>query len=101
MRNSTTYKIAGTTTFRLSSSKILGKCGANLQNVEKSMRQMYIPDKGKIFVQVDQSGAEALIVSYLCEKGNFRELFLNNVKPHVFVALHVFAAIWQQKMNEM
>mgnify|MGYP003652241316 FL=1 len=99
MRNSCTYKIAGTKTFRLSSTKILGKWGGNLQNIEKSMRQIYVPDEGKIFCQVDQSGAEALIVAYIGEKGKFRTLFENNVKPHVYVALMLFADIWEKKMR--
>lgn len=100
MRNSTCYKIAGTKTFRLSSAKILGKWGGNLQNIEKSMREVYIPDEGKIFVQVDQAGAEALIVAYLSRPGRFRELFQNNIKPHVYVALRLFKDIWAKKMRE-
>ena len=127
-RNSCTYKCAGTKFFRLASSKILGEWGSNLQNVEKEMRGIYIPDgfrpelrdkclawlltqdnslfteeelvSLRIFNQSDQSGAEALIVAYLCRPGNFRDLFLNKVKPHVFVALHVFPQVWQKKMNE-
>lgn len=98
-RNTTLYNIAGTNTFRLASSKFFEK-GTNLQNLEKSVRRIYIPDDGKIFIQVDQSGAEALIVAYLCRKGNFRELFLNGIKVHVFVGLHVFKSIWQEKINE-
>lgn len=98
MRNSCTYKIAGTKTFRLSSSKIFGKWGGNLQNIEKSMREIYIPDEGKIFVQVDQSGAEALIVAYISEAGRFRQLFENNIKPHVYVALRLFKDVWPKKM---
>ena len=66
-RNTTIYKLGGTETFRASSSKWFGR-GTNLQNIEKSMRQLYWADDGKVLVQVDQSGAEALIVSYLCEK---------------------------------
>lgn len=54
----------------------------------------------RVFVQVDQSGAEALAVSYLCRHGKFRDLFLHGVKPHVFVALHVFAEQWS-KMTEL
>lgn len=46
----------------------------------------------RIFVQADQSGAEALIVSYLCRPGKFRDLFIHGIKPHVFVALHSFDA---------
>jgi len=99
-RNTTIYKLGGTETFRASSSKWFGR-GTNLQNIEKSMRQLYWADDGKVLVQVDQSGAEALIVSYLCEKGRFRDLFLNNVKPHVFVAMNVFLQKWQVLCNDL
>ena len=61
---------------------------------------MYISDPGKVFVQVDQSGAEALIVAYLCRNANFRKLFINGIKPHVFVALHIFADVWKRKLIE-
>lgn len=128
MRNSTTYKLAGTKTFRRSSTKILKQWGGNVQNIEKSMRAIYIPDgyedslKAKCkywigcgdtsvfteeelvtlraFLQVDQSGAEALIVAYDCEAGDYRKLFENNVKVHVYVALRLFIDIWKQKMKE-
>jgi hypothetical protein len=52
----------------------------------------------KILVQVDQAGAEALIVAYLCRHGNFRDLFINGIKSHVFVGLHVFAEVWKKEM---
>ena len=100
MRNSTTYKITGTKTFRLSSTKILGKWGSNLQNIEKSMRAIYIPDDGMIFVQTDQAGAEALIVSYMCRDGNYRALFKNGIKPHTYICVHIFKDIWPRKMRE-
>jgi len=73
---------------------VLGVWGSNLQNVNKDLRAIYKADKDKKLIQVDQSGAEALIVAYLCKPGNFRDLFLYGVKPHVFVALHNFAAKW-------
>ena len=100
MRNSTCYKISGTKTFRLSSTKLFGIWGGNLQNIEKSMRQIYVPDPGKIFVQVDQSGAEALIVAYISRAGAFRQLFENGIKPHVYVALRLFKDVWKKKMKE-
>lgn len=59
-----------------------------------------MPDDGKIFVQVDQSGAEALVVAYLCEKATFRDLFENGIKPHVYVALRLFKDAWHQKLKE-
>lgn len=98
--------IAVTDTFRLASRGIMLNfdtklvVGTNMQNLPHEMRNMYIPDEGKIFCQVDQSGAEALIVAYLCRHGLFRDLFLNNIKPHTFVAMHVFQEQIQQKINE-
>jgi len=128
VRNSTLYKIAGTSTFRLSSTKILKTHGSNLQNIEKELRSIYIPDGYRdelvekclyyqqtkdwkvfteeeletlrIFVQVDQSGAEALIVAYLCESGNYRQLFINGIKPHSFLGMHLFKDVWTKKMIE-
>lgn len=100
MRFSTTYGIAGPTTFRLSSSAILDIYGGNAQNWNKGVRKIFKPDKGKKFIQNDQSGAEALIVAYLCRHGLYRDLFLNNIKIHVFVALHIFAPIWQHHINK-
>lgn len=99
IRDSCTWAIAGTRTFRLGSRKILGQFGGNLQNIEKSMREIYIPDEGKIFVQTDQSGAEALIVAYLCEKGDYRKLFENRIKPHTFLGMHLFKEIWGKELR--
>lgn len=98
-RNSTTYKIAGTKFLRLGSSAILEMFGSNMQNIEKSIRRIYIPDSKKVFLQVDQAGAEALIVAYLCRPNKFRNLFLFGVKPHVFVALHIFVDEWRKRFD--
>lgn len=128
MRTSTTYVIGGPKTLRLGSRKILGKYGGNLQNWEKSMRELVESDgynedlfnkcnyylqsqdhsifteeelmKLRIFVQSDQSGAEALIVAYCCEAKQYRELFKNNIKPHSFLGMHLFDKIWPNKMRE-
>lgn len=128
MRNSTQYLLAGPRTFRRGSRKILRKWGGNLQNVEKSMREMYISDgyrnelseKCKYWIdtgetsifkeeellslrvmgQRDQSGAEALIVAYESRAADYRKLFENNVKPHVYVALKLFKDIWPIKAKE-
>jgi len=71
-----------------------------MQNIEKSLRKIYIPDLGKVFVQVDQSGAEALIVAYLSRPAAYRTLFEQNIKPHVYVAMRLFSHIWHKKMLE-
>lgn len=127
-RTSTIYKITGTRTFRLGSSMILREVGQNLQNIEKELRECLLSDgwsfdiidklihylntgdicqftleeleRIRILIQVDQSGAEALIVAYLCRAGKFRDLFIYGVKPHVFVALHVFAEVWKTRLPD-
>lgn len=98
MRNTTLYRQIAKS-FRLKSGNLFGY-GGNLQNVEKSLRIIYIPDDGKVFVQVDQSGAEALIVAYCCRDGNYRSLFKAGIKPHSYIAMHLFKHVWPKKMLE-
>lgn len=100
-----------------------------MQNIEKGMREIYISDGWnekdherkllfwlqsgdvsifteeeletiRVLLQVDQSGAEALIVAYDCDALDYRQLFINNVKPHIYVALKLFKEIWQKKASE-
>lgn len=97
-RSTTDYKLGGTTFFRAASKEVMSRWGTNLQNPSKSICKLYIPDDGYAFVQTDQSGAEALVVAYLCRHGNFRDLFLNGIKSHVYVALHVFKDKWAVRL---
>lgn len=102
-RLTTAYNLAGTDTFRLSSKSLLKfspdkGMGSNVQNWDKRQRDLVIADKNKILIQIDQAGAEALIVAYLCRNGNFRALFLNGIKSHVFVGLHVFKSAWRKRL---
>lgn len=102
-RNSCQWQIGLTKSFRNSSRKIGSdkrpmfgaSYGSNLQNPDKTICGIYKPDEGKIFVQVDQAGAEALIVAYECQDGNFRALFKNKIKPHTYVSLHQFKDKWK------
>jgi len=96
-RNSTILRVDGTETFRLRSRMIFRKWGSNLQNIEKIQRQIYRADRGYNLIQVDQSGAEALVVAYLCKPGNFRKLFEHRIKPHTFVAMHLFRDVWARQ----
>lgn len=95
------YIVTGTDTYRLASrsllsSKDLEGYGTNLQNWNKDRtRYLVVPPPGKRLVQVDQAGAEALIVAWLCKPGRFRQLFKHGIKPHVFVALHLFKHVWK------
>lgn len=105
-RFTTSYLVDGTDTFRLSSRSLmewkkarLEGYGTNAQNWDKNFRNIVIPDEGKVLVQIDQAGAEALIVAYLCKDGNFRKLFKLGIKSHVFVAMHLFAHIWAEKLG--
>lgn len=82
------YKPSGTKSFRLASSKLFG-FGANGQNFPKSVK-LFIPDPGMVFAKVDQAGAEARVVAYLCRAGPYRELFEYGIKCHSFVAMHLF-----------
>jgi hypothetical protein len=149
-RFTTTYKLSGTKTFRLSSVKTIaskkkeplhGNWGGNIQNKDKHIRDYFCADgvtdsiyldknntelqfntnielyskcikflqtlevsvfnlddlrKIKLLFQIDQAGAEALIVAYLCNvNSTFRKLFLNNIKPHTFCAMNIFYKKWE------
>jgi hypothetical protein len=104
-RNTCQWGIGSTETYR-NNSRALFKYpgfkgyGTNLQNPSANICTLYIPDTGKVFVQADQAGAEALIVAYLCPPGNFRELFLQRIKPHIYVAMHIFADFWEKEMHK-
>lgn len=134
MRTTTLYLLAGPKTFRRASKTLFREknkkntgWGGNLQNWEKSLRSICIPDGYKpelkakcalylktgdtslftqeeldtlrVFVQVDQSGAEALIVAYESTAGDYRQLFIHGIKPHVYVALKLFTEIWKTKLR--
>jgi DNA polymerase I-like protein with 3'-5' exonuclease and polymerase domains len=102
------YIISGTDSFRLSCRKVLSNThdtpynnfGNNMQNIEKGIREIYIADVGYSLIQADQSGAEALIVAYLCRAAKYRSLFLNGVKPHVYMALKLFPHVWSKHLDE-
>jgi DNA polymerase I-like protein with 3'-5' exonuclease and polymerase domains len=56
----TSFNIAGTTTFRLASSlSDFGGTGTNLQNIERRLRRVFIPDEGYKFANIDLEQADA------------------------------------------
>lgn len=99
-RATTGWKLAGTATLRLSSAKLLRTWGTNIQNPNKKTLQIFTADEDKEFGQVDQAGAEALIVAYLTIGKKFRELFLQGIKSHNYVALHLYNDIWKTSFSE-
>jgi hypothetical protein len=90
MRITTGYKLAGTKSFRRAAAQIFGIFGTNLQNPSHTLMSACVPDDGKVFLQADQSGAEARCVAYEAEAGNYRELFDVDIKPHTYLALNIF-----------
>jgi len=58
----TTYNIAGTDTGRFSSSYSAFGTGGNLQNIEESLRSIFISDPGYKFAKCDAKSGESFIV---------------------------------------
>lgn len=58
----TTYNIAGTDTGRFSSSYSVFGTGGNLQNIEESLRSIFIADPGYKFAKCDAKSGESYIV---------------------------------------
>jgi uracil-DNA glycosylase family 4 len=86
------YKIAGTETGRLSSSKSIYDRGTNLQNIprEASIRSMFIPEAGSILVNADLSQAEARVVAYLAREERLQALFEQGGDIHTRNACNVY-----------
>ena len=84
------WKLHGTNTYRLSSSKLLRTWGGNCQNPDNRLMQHIVPREGNIFLQCDQAGAEAVIMAYLARPGRMRDLIQKGIKPHTYLALHIF-----------
>lgn len=99
-RYTTSWKLGTAVTFRRASAKLLAHkpyfagWGGNAQNPSEGFSRIIIPDEGKILVQADCAGADALIVAYLVRNANYRSLFLNKIKPHFYMALHIFEEQW-------
>ena len=61
-RMRTSYNIAGTSTGRFSSSFSEFGTGGNLQNVEESLRSIFIADPGYKFAKFDAKSGESFVV---------------------------------------
>lgn len=101
-RDTGQYIVAGPKTFRRACRKLLSNknkklpfanFGGNRQNIDKKMRKVWQADPGYLIINRDQSGADAKIVAYLCRPGAYRDLFIYGIKPHLYLALHLFPAI--------
>lgn len=85
----TSYNIAGTETFRLSSSEHPLRLGSNQQNIPGAARKAFISDPGYTFFQADQQGAEARIVAYTSGDENYIAA-CEGGDSHTMVAAMVF-----------
>ncbi len=84
-RMRTTLTVGGTESYRLSATKSHGGDGVNIQNQDKRLRRMYIPDPGFDMGQMDQERAESLTVAYCSgDKGYIAAHLRENT--HVVVA---------------
>ncbi len=86
------YKIAGTETGRLSSSKSIYNRGTNLQNIPRAptVRAMFIPDEGLKLVNADLSQAEARVVAFLSGEDRMQRLFSEGGDVHTKNACNIF-----------
>ena len=85
----TSYNIAGTETFRLSSSEHPLRMGSNQQNIPAEARQCFVADPGYTFFQADQAGAEARYVAYDSGDANYI-VACDSGDAHTMVASMVF-----------
>lgn len=73
------FNIAGAETGRISSSKYHDGSGTNLQNIpkrkDKTIRKIFVPEPGHLFVQGDLSQAEARVVAALARCDDLLRLF--------------------------
>jgi len=85
------YVLFGTETGRLSSKLSWTGTGGNLQNVPKGIaREIFIPDKGKIFMSGDLSQADLRVVAYLANERQFIKAFEVGEDVYRMVASSVF-----------
>lgn len=93
------YNIAGTETFRLSSSEHPLRMGSNSQNIPPSARKAFVADDGYTFFQADQQGAEAKLVAYLSGDENYIRA-VENSDVHTMVAAMVFGFAEERALAE-
>jgi DNA polymerase I-like protein with 3'-5' exonuclease and polymerase domains/uracil-DNA glycosylase len=91
------FNIAGTETYRFSSSKNAFGTGMNMQNIPKggeteseglelpNIRELFIPDEGQCFFDIDLDSADLRIVTWESDCLWMKDHFKNGRKPYVEV----------------
>jgi DNA polymerase-1 len=93
------FNIAGTETFRLSSSAHPFRIGSNLQNIPRDARSSFVADPGYALFYSDQQGAEARIVAYLSGDENYIAA-VEGGDSHTMVASMVFGFAPERELAE-
>lgn len=90
-RARTSYLITGTETGRLSSRETVYRTGTNMQNIPKGcIRQMFVADEGKTFINADLSQAEARVVAWLAGEDRLIKVFTDGGDIHRKNAANIF-----------
>jgi len=85
------YLLDGTESGRLASRMSSTGTGGNLQNVPKGIaREVFVPDKGKMFMAADLSQAEARVVAYISKEQGLINIFESGKDIHTQVASNIF-----------
>lgn len=95
----TSYNIAGTETWRLSSNEHPFRIGGNAQNVPQIARKSFEADAGYTLFYSDQQGAEARIVAYLSGDDNYIAA-VEGGDSHTMVASMVFGFEAKRELAE-
>jgi DNA polymerase I-like protein with 3'-5' exonuclease and polymerase domains/uracil-DNA glycosylase len=90
------FNIAGTETYRFSSSKNAFGSGLNLQNIPKgggddelelpNIRSLFIPDPGMTFFDIDLASADLRIVVWEADEPEFKAMLKEGLDPYTEIA---------------
>lgn len=80
------YNVAGTETFRFSSSKNAFGNGLNLQNVPPVARKLFLPDEGYEIFDMDLDSADLRVVVHESGCLGMKEMFAAGLKPYIEIA---------------
>lgn len=91
------FNIAGTETYRFSSSQNAFGSGLNLQNIPSggesddglelpNVRTLFIPDQGYDFFDIDLSSADLRIVTWEADEGEMKAMLREGKNPYVEIA---------------
>lgn len=93
------YNISGTETGRLSSSESPWWTGTNMQNWEKSVRNIVISDRNMIYVYPDGEQAEARMVGRLAQDAVYNAIFESGDDVHLLMAERIFGIPYEEGLR--